>query len=113
MLLYFFASGHVNYARSGLYYLWSMQNMPQDVFTKFMKGEYVMRHQDGLWNGVWSDLFIETTFMRYAHGPSDIIGSTLNESTLASWAFSHSTLVQLANDVDGIKDGQQYNVVIT
>ena len=42
---------------------------------------------------------------------SDIIGSTLNESTLASWAFSHSTLVHLANDVDGIKDGKQYNVV--
>ena len=113
MLPYFFASGHVNYARYGLYYLRSMQNMPQDIFTKFMKGEHVMRHQDGLWNGVWSDLFIETTYMRYGHGPSGIIGSTLNESTLAIWAFSHSTLAQLANDIDEIKDGKRENVVIT
>ena len=22
-----------------------------------------MRHIDGLWNGIWSDMFIESTFM--------------------------------------------------
>ena len=80
---------------------------------KFMKGDLVTRHHDGLWNGAWSDLFIETTYMRYAHGPSGIIGFTLNESTLAIWAFAFSTLVQLVNDIDEINDGKQYNVVIT
>ena len=24
-----------------------------------------MRHQDGIWNGIWSDMMIETTYMRY------------------------------------------------
>ena len=64
MLPYFFASGHVNYACYGLYYLRSMQRLHPDIMKKFMAGEHVMHHQDGLWNGVWSDLFIESTYMR-------------------------------------------------
>ena len=65
-----------------------------------------MHHQDGLWNGVWSDLFIEKTYIRYGHGLSGIIGSTLNESILAIWAFSQSTLNQLLlNDLQEIKEG--------
>ena len=111
MLPYFFSSGHVNYARYGLYYLRSMQRLHPDVLKRFMTGEHVMRHQDGLWNGIWSDLFIETTYMRYGHGPSGIIGSTLNETTLAIWAFSHSTLTQLLNDLKEIKEGDVPTVV--
>ena len=62
---YFFASGHVNYyARYGLYYLRSMQRLHPNVLERFVQGEHVMHHQDGLWNGIWSDLFIETTYMR-------------------------------------------------
>ena len=37
-----------------------------------------MHHTDGLWNGIWSDLFIESTYMRYGYGPSGIIGATLS-----------------------------------
>ena len=76
MLPYFFASGHVNYARYGLYYLRSMQRLHPKVLKKFVQGEHVMHHQDGLWNGIWSDLFIETTYMHYSNGPSGSIGST-------------------------------------
>ncbi|KAL8618129.1 hypothetical protein ACOMHN_034356 [Nucella lapillus] len=72
-----------------------------------------MHHQDGLWNGLWSDQFIETTYMRYGHGPSGIIGSSLNESTLAIWAFSHSNLTQIYNDMETLKEGQEDVVVTT
>ncbi|KAL8585757.1 hypothetical protein ACOMHN_040539 [Nucella lapillus] len=57
--------------------------------------------------------FIETTYMRYGHGPSGIIGSSLNESTLAIWAFSHSTLTQIYNDMETLKEGQEDVVVTT
>ena len=56
MLPYFFASGHVNYARYGLYYLRSMESLPKEELSKFMKGEHVMHHVPGLWNGIWSDV---------------------------------------------------------
>lgn len=76
MLPYFLASEQFSCARYGLYYLRSMQRLPLSVHQKFMKGEHVIYHQDGIWNGIWSDLFIETTYMRYGHGPSGIIGFT-------------------------------------
>ena len=42
-----------------------------------MYGEYVMRHDPGVWNAIWSDMFIESTFIRYGHGKRDVIGVTL------------------------------------
>ena len=82
MLPYFFASGHVNYARYGLYYLRSIESMPEDCHSRFMNGEHVMRHNAGIWNAIWSDMFIETTFMRYGHGNKVIIGITMKPETL-------------------------------
>jgi hypothetical protein len=111
MMPYFFASGHVNYARYDLYYLRSMQRLHPAVLKQFMEGEHVMHHQDGLWNGIWSDLFIETTYMRYGKGPSGIIGSTLNDSTLAIWALSLSIFGQLKNDLEALQDGHVQKVV--
>ena len=86
--------------------------MSQELY-ELKPGEHVMHHQDGFRNGVWSDLFLETTYIRYGHGPSGIIGSTLNESTLAIWAFSQSTLTQLLNDLQDIKEGSFQTVVDT
>jgi len=90
MVPYFFASGHVNYARYGLYYLRSMEGMPSEVRDRFMKGEHVMHHIPGVWNGIWSDMFIETTFMRYGHSHGGIIGITLRPDTLKTWALTWS-----------------------
>ena len=111
MLTYFFTSGHVNYARYGLYYLQSIQQLPSMLLKKFMAGEHVMRHQSGLWNAIWSDLFIETMYMRYGHRPAGIVGSKMNESTLAIWALSQSTCAQLMNDSEAMKDGEEQCVV--
>lgn len=49
--------------------------------------------------------------MRYGKGPSGIIRSTLNESTLAIWALSHSTCTQMMNDLEATKDGQAQHLV--
>ena len=42
MLIYFFAAGHWNYARYGLYYLRSMERLPDEVLEKFLRGKHVM-----------------------------------------------------------------------
>ena len=46
-----------------------------------------MRHRRGIWNAMWSDMFIETTFMRYRHDPGGLIGITLKKSTMQRWAL--------------------------
>ena len=78
MLPYYFAAGHVNYARYGLYYLRSMEKLPQHVRSHFLKGQHVTRHI----NGIWSDQFIESTFMRYGHSAGGIIERTLKAEAL-------------------------------
>ena len=88
MIPYFFASGHFIYTRYRLYYFRSIAKIPESVLLAFLDGEHVMRHQSGLWNVIWSDRYIECTFMRYCHGPKGIIGITLRLSTLKRWAFS-------------------------
>ena len=78
---YFFAEGHQNYARYGLFYLRAMQKMPVSVMKNFLNGDHVMRHMPGFWNGIWSDVWIETTFMSFGHDLKGIIGTTLKPET--------------------------------
>ncbi len=104
MIPYFFAARHVNYARYGLYYLESMKKMPKTMLGHFMAGEHVMRHIEGSWNGIWSDMFIETTFMRYGHGKGGIIGITLKPQTLKTWALSLHACSQIVGDIAHMGD---------
>lgn len=99
MMPYFFAAGHQNYARLGLVYLRSIENLPKKVLHCFLKGEHVTRHRKGLWNGIWTDMFIESTFMRYGHGWSGIVGITLKPETLKTWALSRHICSQLMEDL--------------
>ena len=39
MMPYFFAAGHVYYARYGLYYLLSMESLPKEAQSRFRNGE--------------------------------------------------------------------------
>ena len=79
MIPYFVAAGHHNYARYGLYYLRSSEALPDEICRQFLQGEHVTRHLAGAWNGMWTDMMIETTFMRYGKGPRGLIGITLKQ----------------------------------
>ena len=99
MIPLFFAAGHHNYARYGLCYLNDMKKLPDYLLVKFMRGEHVTRHQRGYWNGIWSDMFIETTFMRYGKGPGGVIGITLKPKVVKKWAYSLQICTQLIHDL--------------
>ena len=68
MIPYFFAAGHWNYARDSIVYLRTMEKLPNGLFDKFMNGEHVIHLRDGLFNGIWSDMAIETTYMKFGKG---------------------------------------------
>ena len=107
MMPYFFAAGHHNYARYGLYYLRTMQRLPANLLERFLKGEHVMRHKPGIWNGIWSDMYIKTSFMRCVKGQKGIIGITLKPSAVRCWAFSMHVCCQVANDVATMTERQK------
>ena len=73
----------MNYARFGLLYLRSIERLPIDVAQCILK---VMHHNKGIWNGILSDMFIETTFMRYGDGKRGMIG--IKPDTMKVWALS-------------------------
>ena len=102
MLPYFFAAGHVNYARYGLYYIRSLGKLPESVLKKFLDGEHVMQHKPGIWNGIGSDQFIESTYMRFGYGPDGVIGNTLNSHATKTWAMSLHTCTRLRSDLSAM-----------
>lgn len=108
MMPLFFAASHFNYARYGLYYLRDMIAMPEDVRQHFMNGEHTMHHNPGVFNGIWSDMGIETTYMRYGHGQSGIIGITLRPETLKIWAYSLHACNTVVSHLDLMRTQKQH-----
>ena len=47
MMPYFFAAGHMNYARYITWYLRNVENLPTTAKNDLMEGAYVCRHSDG------------------------------------------------------------------
>ena len=48
MIPYFYAAGHINYARYRLFYLGPTHKLPRNILDAFMKEEHVMLHRNGL-----------------------------------------------------------------
>lgn len=88
-----------------------MSKLPDPVLKDFMQGRHVMRHQPGIWNGISSDQFIESTFMRYGHSPGGIIGFTLQPSTLKRWALGLHISTQLKRDMLSMTEKNVHNEV--
>ena len=65
-----------------------MDSMPDVVQSHFLNGQNKMHHSPGIFNGIWSDMAIETTFMRYGYGQGGTIWITLKPETLKTWAHS-------------------------
>jgi hypothetical protein len=65
-----------------------------------------MHHQQGIVNGIWSDMAIATTFMRYGHGHSGIIGLTMKPEALKTWAMGIHGINTLMADLNSVKEDQ-------
>jgi len=67
MVPLFFATGHFNYTQYAMYYLHSMEVIPQDVRTKLMAGNHTMHHKRDQFNSIWSNMATEVIFIRLGH----------------------------------------------
>ena len=73
-----FASAHVNYARYGLLYVRAMESLQTKVWSLPVHGQYSMIHVCGASNSTWSDMFSDSTCMRYRHSHGGLTGITLD-----------------------------------
>ena len=104
MLPYFFAAGHHNYARYATNYLNDMYGLPEEVHQKFMKGLHVARLKSGFFNGIWSDMLIETTYMKFGKSFGGLVGITLKPKSVLRWAYSFHKLSSMIKDLKEIDD---------
>ena len=98
MCPYFFTARHVNFARYGIYYINKMYRLDGNALQRFMKGEHVMRHKSGFWNGMWSDMFIEMTWMKYGKGNRSsvgLVGVSVKPETAKKITLSKHTFTQV------------------
>ena len=63
-----------------------------------------MRHQQGYWNSIWSDMYIKTTFVYYGKGPGGIVGVTLKSGVVKNWSNSLHIFTEILKDLDEIRD---------
>ena len=81
MIPHFFAAGHHNYARHATSYVQEMEALPPgpgSIKERFMNKEFTMRLTEGIWNNLYSDQVIETTYMKTGKGPTGLKGNTLD-----------------------------------
>ena len=55
---------------------------------------------DGHWNGIWTDMMIESTYMRHGKGPGGIIGTTTKPRLVQIWSNSLPSCNDLLRDLD-------------
>ena len=73
MLPHFRSAGFHNYARYGAFYVHQMKGLNPEMMMKLQQCALV-RHIPRIYNSTWTDMFIETTYMRLGHGPAGTTG---------------------------------------
>ena len=109
MLPYFFAAGHPNYALYATYYLNDMYGLSEVVTRKFriscnMQTLHVARNSTGFFNGIWSDMLIETTYMKFGRSPGGLVGVTLKPKSVIIWAYSFHKISTMTKELKEITD---------
>ena len=67
---------------------------------------HTMHHKPGTFNGIWLDMAIETTYIRYGHEHSGIIGLTMKREALKIWAMSIHAINTIISDLNIITDDE-------
>ena len=57
-------AGVWNYARDSTVYMRTMEKLPDCLINTFLNGEHLVHLKEGLSNGIWSDMAIETTYVK-------------------------------------------------
>ena len=74
------------------------------VQEKMIKGQQTMHHTLRIYNGIWSDITIESTFMRYGHSKASIVWISLKPQNLKTWAYSLHICHSILNDLSDMRD---------
>ena len=80
-----------------------MHKLPGIVLEQLLKDEHVVRHQDGHWDRTWTDMMIESTYMRHGEGPGGIIGTVTKPRSVQIWLNSLPSSNDFLRDLDELR----------
>jgi len=81
-----------------------MRGLAEEIRQKFQKSLHVCRQSEGYFNGIWSDMMIETTLMKFGSSPGGLVGITLKPNSVTRWAYSFHKLSQMIKDIKELHD---------
>ena len=87
--------------------------MPEDLFKQFLDSKHTMHHVDGLFNGEWSDMAIETTAMKDKASDDTIVGDTNAADTVDVYAYSVHDCMAIDRDLNRITSGEESKIQTT
>jgi hypothetical protein len=86
-------------------YILDMLELPAEIQSAFEKGEFFIRQTSGSFNGIWSNMGTEKTFIKDSKGSGGIVGITNQKSALVRWTLTRhfiSSFSSAMNDRAGI-----------
>jgi hypothetical protein len=66
-----------------------------------------MRHIPGIYNALWTDMFIESTYMKLGHGPAGVVGLATNYDQMTKWALSFALCGEVSLNVRAMSTTQE------
>ena len=75
--------------------------MPDKLQDQLMKGQHTIHHKPGIFNDIWSDMAIETAYMRY--------GLTMRPEALKTWVMSIHAINTVLSDLNTINDNELHS----
>ena len=81
-----------------------MYGLSEEVTRKFRMGLHVARNSTGFFNGIWSDMLIATTYMKFGSSPGGLVGVTLKPKSVIRWAYSFHKISTMTKELKEITD---------
>jgi len=86
-----------------------MKGLNPEMLKKIQEGAFV-RHIPGIYNSTWTDMFIETTYMRLGHGPAWTTGIATDCHQMVKWALSFALTGEVAQHVLAMNNNEQHTL---
>ena len=86
-----------------------MKGLNPEMMKKLQHGAFV-RHIPGIYNATWSDMFIETTYMRLGNGPAGAVGVATDYQQMVKWALSFALSGEVSQNVRAMSNATQNNL---
>ena len=77
-------------------YILDMFKLSTDVKTAFEGGQFAIHRSSNPFNGIWSDMAVESTVIRDAKSDSGVAGITRKQSALVRWSLTRHLLGEYA-----------------